>query len=62
MKEEHHLQLKGDQFSSNTPLDRLRRNGLHGALVPRYKHRAQGWNVNHEDKNIRECKPVYFLW
>ena len=70
----------GDSFSNNSPLDRLRRNCLHDALVPRNRQRAAGglvllnifvcnvkyfspgWNMNPEDKNIRECKPVYFLF
>jgi len=41
-KEEHILQLKGDSFSNNSPLDRLRRNCLHDALVPRNRQRAAG--------------------
>ena len=28
VKEEHVMQLKGENFMSNSPLDRLRRNGL----------------------------------
>ena len=40
----------------------MARTGLLGSLVPRSKQRAAGWNMNPEDKNIRECKPVYFLW
>ena len=61
-KEEHHLQLKGDTFSANGPLDRLKRNGLHTALVPRSKQRSSSWNLNPEDKSTRECKPVFLLF
>ena len=61
-KEEHHLQLKGDAFSANGPLDRLKRNGLNNALVPRSKQRATSWNMNPEDKSTRECSSVYLLW
>ena len=28
VKEEHVMQLKGENFMNNSPLDRLRRNGL----------------------------------
>ena len=62
VKEEHHLQLKGENFLNNSPLDRLRRNGLRASLVPRSKHRAASWNMNPEDKSTRECKPVYLLF
>ena len=61
-KEEHHLKLKGETFSANGPLDRLKRNGLHSALVPRSKQRSSSWNMNPEDKSTRECKPVYLLF
>ena len=61
-KEEHHLQLKGEAFSANGPLDRLARNGLHTALVARWRTRAVGWNMNPEDRSSKESAPVYLLW
>ena len=61
-KEEHHLQLKGEAFSANFPLDRLKRNVLHTALVPRSKQRPAAWNTNPEDKSSKECSPLYLLW
>ena len=61
-REEHHLQLKGEAFSANGPLDRLKRNGLHTALVARWRQRAASWNLNPEDRSSKEFSPVYLLW